>query len=379
MLTSVYLQPASLDLIDGTILDDLATADGVAFAAPLGFGDSYQGRQIVGTTADFVRHLAGGDLAEGAMFAAAGEAVVGADVPLALDTAFVPTHGQIALEDDEDEHEGVAYRVAGRLPPLGTPWDRAILIPIETVWATHGLPTGHAPSEAEIEAMLAAPGAAHADEDEDHEADAHEGEEDHVHADLDHAALAAIGPPWDRAFLPGVPAIVVEPADIGAAYQLRQRYRSDDRTMAVFPAEVLIQLYGVLGDVRDLLAWISILTQVLVIGAVLLAIMATMAQKRRLVGVLRALGASRGYVVAVAWINVSLLIAVGAAIGLGIGWGAALLLSSILEAETAMRLPVALTWQEVGLVAILIGIGLVLAVIPSLRLYRQPVAGALKG
>ena len=44
--------------------------------------------------------------------------------------------------------------------------------------------------------------------------------------------------------LPACPAIVVEPASFAAAYQLRQQYRTRDGTTAVFPAEVLVQLYS---------------------------------------------------------------------------------------------------------------------------------------
>lgn len=377
LLTSIYLQPTSLDLLDPQILADLSENEDAAFAAPLGFGDSWTGHQIIGTIDDFVDQLAGGNLAAGVSFTKVGEAVIGTDVPLQVGEDFIPAHGQIVLDEEDEQHGGVAYRVVGQLPRLGTPWDRAILVPIENVWATHGLPTGHRPSDAEIERLLGTPatddGTIEAAGDRPDDAGSHDS------ALPESLGASPLGPPWDRASLSGVPAIVVKPASLAAAYQLRQRYRADDRSMAVFPAEVLIQLYSVLGDVRDLLAWISILTQVLVIGAVLLAIMATMGQKRRLVGVLRALGASRAFVFTVAWINVSLLIAAGAGLGLLFGWAGSLGLSALLEARTAMHLPVSLTAQEVGLVGILILIGLVLALVPSVMLYRQPVAAALRG
>jgi len=54
---------------------------------------------------------------------------------------------QPAGTESEDEarhrHDGVRYTVVGRLPRLGTPWDHAILVPIESVWETHGLGNGH--------------------------------------------------------------------------------------------------------------------------------------------------------------------------------------------------------------------------------------------
>ena len=59
--------------------------------------------------------------------------------------------------------------VVERMRPTGTPGDRAIVVPIEYNWVVHGLGTGHKPGSTRI------------------------------------------GPPFDAAKLPGVPAIVVKP------------------------------------------------------------------------------------------------------------------------------------------------------------------------
>jgi putative ABC transport system permease protein len=353
VLTSIYLEPSAIDLIDGRHLIDLGADPGVAFAAPLGFGDSFRGHPVIGTTAEFVRHASDQPLAEGRLFERLDEVVVGAAVPLAIGEHFSPVHGQIVLEDEDDhEHGAFEYRVVGRLPRLGNPWDQAIVGTIEAVWWLHALPLGH-----RIEDALLWP-----------EGPAHE-------ADL---AAVPIGPPWQAEELPGVPAIVVEPASFAAAYQLRQRYREAPDTMAVFPAEVLVQLYGLLGDVRDLVAMISILTQVLVIGAVLLAVLATLALRRRTIAVLRALGASRAFIFATVWLSVTSMLTIGALLGLGLGLLGAYGVSEVFAARTSISLPVALSWQEVRLVAAIIVIGLVLAAIPAVLSYRGSVATALR-
>ena len=88
---------------------------------------------------------------------------------------------------------------------------------------------------------------------------------------------------------PGVSAVVVRPRSVADAYRLRARYRAGETT-AVFPAEVLVELYAPLGDVRDLLRLLTVLTQALV----LLAIAPGRAGRPRpaapSIGVLRALG-----------------------------------------------------------------------------------------
>lgn len=337
VLSAVYLQPAAVELIDGEILRTLTETEGVTYAAPLGFGDSYRGYQIVGSTAEFLTQGGKVQPTEGRVFQSMWEVVAGANVKVKIGDVFSPVHGLIVAE----EGHKVEYTVVGRMPPLGSPWDQAFVATIEAVWVVHSLPTGHEPLP--------------------------DGSPD----------PGKLGPPWLAGQIPGVPAIVVKPATVRDAYVLRQKYRRGG-TMAFFPAEVLIEMYARLGDARDLLAMISVATQALVIGAILLAVFASLALRRRQFAVLRALGASRSYVFATIWLHVSVMITVGAAIGLGLGWLSALALSEVFEARTGVVLPVTLTLQEFGLAGALIVIGFVLAAIPGLMSYRQSVSAALQ-
>ncbi|MFZ1428636.1 MAG: FtsX-like permease family protein [Geminicoccaceae bacterium] len=351
VLSAVYLQAAAIPLLAPSILADLTDDPSVKLASPIGFGDSHDGHPVVGVVPAFVTHLAGGVPAEGRVFERLDEVVVGSAVDLQLGDSFHPTHGMVVIDDDEDHHD-FSYRVVGRLPPLGNPWDRAIVGPIEAVWWMHSLPLGHAIDDARLYS-------------------------NGLHAAPDWRAVP-LGPPWDTAELTGVPAIVVQPDSFAAAYQLRGAYRSREGSVAVFPAEVLIQLYGLLGDVRDLLAVISVLTQVLVIGAVLLAVLASLAQRRRLIAVLRALGASRGFVFATVWLSVALMLATASLLGLGLGYIAALALSRVFAAETSIALPVSLAGPELMLVLAIVVIGLLLATIPAALTYRGSVSAGLR-
>ena len=327
-------------------------ADGLPdYAAPIGFGDNWQGYPVVGSTIEFVRQ--GGRLApaEGRTFERLDEVVAGADVPVEVGQRLIPAHGQV--ETGEEDHHEFAYTMVGRLPRQGNPWDKAIIAPIEAVWWVHGLPVGHALDEARVW-----PGGIAGEPD---------------------VSAVPLGPPWQQSELPGIPAIVVRPASFAAAYSLRSEYRSAERgTMAVFPAEVLVQLYARLGDVRDLVATISVLTQILVIGAVLLAVLASLAQRRRLIGVVRALGASRAFVFATVWLNVALMLVAGAVLGLLVGWVGAYAVSALFAHRTSISLPVALTASELRLVALIVIVAMVLAAIPAARAYRGSVAEALR-
>ena len=102
VLSTVYLQPAAIDLVDGRHLAALAANPDVRFAAPLGFGDSWRGHPVVGSTAEFVTRGGQLPLSEGRVFARIDEVVVGADVPLAIGQGFTATHGHVEI--DESEH-----------------------------------------------------------------------------------------------------------------------------------------------------------------------------------------------------------------------------------------------------------------------------------
>ena len=342
VLTAIYLKPGTVPLMDGAAVARVLAEPRAKIAAPIAFGDSFGGAPIVGTIAAFVEHLSGG-LAAGRLFAAEGEAVVGAASPLALGATFRPVHGLLAQKGaDDDTHEhALDIKVVGRMKPTGTPWDRAIAVPVEQVWHVHGLPEGHAPSK--------------------------DGQGD-----------ARIGPPFDPAFTPGVPAIVVTPGSVNAAYGLRNLFKGND-SMAFFPAEVLVDLYGVMGDVRALMGVVALAAQALVALAVLAALAALFALNRRQFATLKVLGAPRGFFVAGVWLYVALIIVAGAALGLALGFGAAAALSAYVARATGIAMGASVGMAEVRLVALFVGAGLALALLPALAAARGEAADGLQG
>jgi putative ABC transport system permease protein len=359
VLTSVYLQPAALELVPGGVLQRLQDTLGVGYAAPIAFGDYLGTSPIIGSTAAFLTLGGVRPFAEGRAFEKVHEAVIGAQVAARLGDAFEPVHGEAGAHagGEAHVHHGFKYTVVGRLPPTGTPWDNAIIVPVEAVWLVHALPSGHAMSSPHSAAAAGA-AAEHDDDDEEN--------------------TIPIGPPWLEAEVPGVPAIVVKANSVGDAYRLRNALRRGGTT-AVFPAEVLVDLYATLGDARDVLAIISIAAQGLVIAAVLLAVFAVLAARQRQLAVLRALGASRSFVFALVWCQVVTMIAAGALVGLALGWVGAQVISRIAEARTGLTIAATIARPELVMVLALVLVGALLAVAPGLFSYRQPVSEGLRG
>ncbi len=357
LFSSVYLDPVAVELLPPTVTARLMAEPQADFVAPIGFGDEVDGAPVIGTVAPFVDHLSGG-LADGRLFATMTEAVVGSlvphDVGASLDVSHSHGGGDAdeaadALDHDHDHHHDHDHdahghnhdedhpplTVVGRMHPTGTPWDRAIIVPIEYTWNAHGLGTGHA------------------------EGDTH------------------IGAPFDPAALPGVPALVVKPADVAAAYGLRGAYRTPEST-AFFPAEVLVNLYAVLGDAARIMGALTLAALTLVIAAIFVGIVAVLDLQRQRFVVLRALGATRGFILLTVWSYVCTMIFAGAAIGLGLGWAAAAGVSAAVAAQTGIAMPVGIGMAELRFIGALVGLGALGALIPALTIYRSPVIAALR-
>ena len=341
MLAAVYLQPSDMALLDGEIFADIASHEHVDIAAPLAFGDSYGSSPVVGTTEPFVRHLTG-DRIDGRFWASTSDAVAGALVSLDIGDHFQPAHGAALPEDDhgdeDDEgHHDAELEIVGRMAPTGTPWDRAILVPVETVWEVHGLANGHAPAE-----------------------------------------QGRIGPPFDPAYFPGTPAVVVRSTQLWANYALRSEFTRSNETMAFFPGAVLAQLYRVLGDIRQVMSLMALVTQGLVALAVLLGLFILSRLFRRQIALLRALGAPARFVFAVVWSFGAALLLPGALLGLLTGIGAAAVFSAIVTARTAVLVTAPLGWSEIHFLAGFISISLALSLLPAAFILRQPVVAGLR-
>lgn len=375
VLSSVFLQPSPLPLMRGEVLGKLAADPRVDWAAPIGFGDSFSGYPIVGTTTMLAQNLSGG-LIEGKIFAREGEAVIGSAVKLSLGGEIKPMHG--LPEEGGETHIELVYHIAGRLRPTGTAWDRAILVPIQAVWHIHGLAAEeHAEEGAESEhehEHEAASGTGTAEHGHEHEeaGEHHDGHEHHGKLDPD----AALDESW-TADAPGLPAILVKPKTIADAYKLRQEYRSGN-TVAVFPGEVLTNLYATLGDAKQILVAVASGAQALVAASLVLVTVIHIGQRRRQIGALRAFGAPRGAIFGIVWLEFFFLVAVGIGLGFALGYAAALLLSDMFSETSGITMPVVFAREDAGLAAVLLAFATILAALPAVLAYRQSPAQALR-
>lgn len=363
VLSSVFLQPAPLQLLSPEVLAKLRADPRVEALTPVGFGDFIENYPVIGVTTDAIAMLGG--LMEGTGLDHFGDAIAGAQVTRTVGSTFRPFHGDAG--EAGEVHAHAEYRIVGRLAATGTPWDRAILVPIQAVWdvhADHGHEAeGHGATETHDQAR-------------DDDADGHNHAHDHDHEGefasrpVDEGKLAVTGNP-------GVPAIVVKPRTIADAYNLRQEYRADD-SVAVFPAEVLTRLYGTLGDARRVLSAVAAGAQALVGAAILMVVAVHVLQRRRQIGALRAFGAPRAVVLSIVWLETFIVLLVGLLLGFALGYAGAHILSRQIGEASGIALPVEFQPADGSTLLFFLFVTALVTLLPALIAYRQTPAQALR-
>ena len=379
VLTTVYLQAAAMPLLADDVLPRLQLDKGIEYAAPIAVGDYVGDFPVIGTSRDFVTDGTRIRLAEGRNFTARDEAVIGSNVSLSVDTYFQLTHGNIAAPSIDEHKHGFKFSVVGRLPKSGTAWDNAILVPIEAIWGIH---TGASMAQHNDQHSVADQSATRSTANP---------------ATHYETSPPTLGPPWKADEIKGVPAIVVRVKSPADAYRLREQYqfrsnsiRTDSTqrteinastrssTMAVFPAEVLVEIYAVMGDMRKVMTALSLATQAVVLWAVLLVIIAALSTRRQSIAVLRAMGAPASFIFILVWLQSFTLIGLGAALGLVFGWGGSIMLVNIFARETGFSITPTITSTEWFLAATVLVTGSVLAIIPSMIAWRQNIVKTLR-
>jgi putative ABC transport system permease protein len=335
VLNTVFLQDAPIGNVSHEIYEELAANPLVASAIPLAFGDNYKGYTIVGSGNGIFEHQpkVGREewlqLTEGRPFTQPFEAVVGAKAAkklgLRLGDEFKSVHGFIPGGHVHDN----SYHVVGILQAVNGPYDQAILVPIESIWLAH--------------------------EKHEHEAELEVTEESHEH---EH----------------DVTAILVKPKGYGEAMRLYQQFQGNQRAQIVFPSQVIVQLFAILGQGEHMLKNVAYI--IIVIGLMIMALSVYWSALSRVRdrAILRALGASARDIFTIIVTESAFLTLLGVTIGILTGHGIYSLLVRAMESKTAIVLTTAFTLDEV---CIIIGgtlFGMLAGLIPAVLTYRTEVA-----
>jgi putative ABC transport system permease protein len=333
----------------------------VAEAIPLALGDSLAGFRIVGTEHAYAEHY-DARLADGRLFEAPFETTLGALVAdqtgLAVGDRFVGSHGLALGGPQHGEHP---YTVVGILEPNASVIDRVALTPLESVWLAHGI-------EPEAHAEGAEDTPAHADDDP--HAQEHEDE-----PQVDEAREGAA----DGGERPlEITSLLVRYSSPIAAVQLPMQVNRQSALQAASPALESARLLSLVGIGLDTLRGFGLLLIGTAGLSVFIALSNAMQERRYDLAVMRTLGASQRQLLAQPLLESLVLAGAGALLGILLGHAVAELAGRLVPEARSMALT-GLTWlpQEIWVVTLTLGVGLLAALLPAVQAYRTDIAALL--
>ncbi|MEM6936725.1 MAG: FtsX-like permease family protein [Pseudomonadota bacterium] len=327
----------------------ISSRSDVAWTFPISLGDSHRGYRVLGTDENyFTFYRYGGgrglELADGALFADDGDAVIGAEIAAKLGyevgTPIVVSHGIGA--GSFAEHDDNPFRVAGILERTGTPVDQTVHVTLAGIEIMHG---------AEVD-----------DADHEHDDEGGEGQ-----------AEAAIEPEIITAFVVGMKSR----AALFGLQRIINDYRREPLS-AIIPGVALTELWGLVSTAETALLVVSGFVVVAGLLGLLTTLLTSMNERRREMAVLRSVGAGPGMIFSLLICEAAILAFLAAVAGVAIvHLGLLLSRDLVLEAfgiALTPGLPGMFDLLVVGAVTLA---AMLIALVPAWRGYRNSLADGL--
>lgn len=378
VLNTVYLKDRPIGNISGDLYQDVKNNPLVKQAIPLAFGDNWRGFRIVGTENTIFDYRVKPQsepwlkVAEGRRFNAPFEAVIGDGAAKLLGAkigdTFQSIHGATA---HGHVHKDQTYTIVGILAPVEGPYDHAVLTDIRSVWLAHEDHHDH-----EHEAAAAHEETHEHEHEHGHAADAHEEAHEHEH---EHPPVAAAGKPAAQAVNDGehaaaagqVTAVLIQPQGYGQALKLAMEFQGRNDAQLVFPAQVIIQLFSLMGQGEKMWWYIG----AFFIAAALLVVLSTLylsgLQRLPERAILRVLGAKRSELLTVTLWQNGLIMVLGGILGYVLGYAGYLGVRSLMATNTAIALPLTFLKEPLLIALGTMAIGLLASLIPAWLLARK--------
>lgn len=339
VLNTVFLQDAPIGNIDYAIASELAANPLVDTSIAMGFGDNYRGYRIVGTEPTIFKHtIKSGQppwlqIVQGRSFQAPFEAVLGAkmarETGLKLGDQFTSSHGVIAGGETHDTHN---YIVVGILQPVDGPYDQAVLTSLQSIWQAHSHP--------------------HTELDTGEDDDAHGNDQ-------------------------GATAVLVKPRGYAEAMRLYQQFQKDRRAQMIFPSQIVVNLFALLGQGEKVLSMIGYSVFAMALLLVSFSVYWSSLSRARDRAILRAIGASPADLFRIILVEGMLIVWSGVLLGVLAGHGVFFILTGLLQQKTGIAFVGSFTATEAYTIAGALLIGLLAAVIPAWSITKKNVAANL--
>ena len=311
---------------------------------PLALGDSYQNYRIVGTQTNYL-DLYDIQLRNGELWSANFEVTIGATVAHALDLQVGDTFYSVHGVGTTMEHDTHPFKVVGILEQNGSVLDQLILTNISSVWESH---------------------ATH-EEEEHHEEHDHEG---HDHEAIPPPLLEAS----DDKEVTSILIIYKNRTDIRVLNLVRHINGNTDM-MAASPVYETARLFEMLGIGEAALRAIAIVVMIVSALSVFISLFKSLRARSYELAMMRVLGGSPRQLFLLVILEGLILAVLGYVVGiLGSHIGMEILTHELEDfsryAFTGWRFLI----EELYLLGVAVGIGLVAALLPALRALRMEIS-----
>lgn len=372
LLNTVFGIGQTASLISDDSVAAITKFDQIDWHAPISLGDSHRGYRVIGTTNALFQHVLP-DAAQKVGFDEVLQAIIGPDVALALGyregDGIVLQHG---VAEYGAAHDDLPFRIIKILRRTGTPFDRAVFIPLQASEAIHrGWRGGQrlvklTPEQVEKPTKKEA---SHPHDDEhDHNTHHDDDHEEHDTHDDHHDDAHLHGPS-------GIDAVFIGLTDRRMVVQMQRKVAEyeGESLMAVIPGVTLSRIWQIIGFAeRGFLA-----INVLIIALVLLSMVAMTAlsadNRRREMAILRALGAAPRTLAALMIAEALVLSLAAALLGIGFAAGFSLIAQDIMAARYGLTAGSGFHVADAYVAFYLVPAALLANLVPAIRLYRRSV------
>lgn len=374
LLNSVFGIGQTTGLVSAESVADIADLPQVAWHVPVSLGDSHRGFRVIGTNNGMFAHVLK-DSNGAAAFDNVLDTIIGADVATALGyaqgDAIVLQHG---VGDYGAAHDDLPFRIHRVLARSGTPFDRAVFIPLEASEAIHrGWRGGQklmSMTPEQVEKSTPAPrhDEHHDEHHKGHHDEHHEGHDEEHHDEAHDKHEHAHGPS-------GIDAVFVGLKEKRTLVQVQRRitdYQAEPLT-AVIPGVALARIWQIIGFAdRGFMA-----INILIIGLVLLSMVAMTVlsadNRRREMAIFRALGAAPRVLVGL-MIGEALLLSLAAVVfGIAFAMGLSAVAHDIMAARFGLTAEASFHLSDAWPAFYLVPAALIANLVPALRLYRNSI------
>ena len=330
LLASVFRIGSPTNNVSWESYEHFARHPEVAWTIPLSLGDSYRGWRVLGTTKDYFEHFRFArerslQFAQGGGFEDEHDAVLGAEAAQALGyrlgQKIVIAHGtgEVAFT----QHSEHPFRVVGILARTGTPVDRAVHVTLEGLDEVHEAQTG---GKRQVSAFL-------------------------------------VGLKQRRAAL--------------AVQRTVNEYKGEPLT-AILPGVTLLEVWEIAGAAERTLLAVSLLVVAVGLAGMLIALLTSMAERRREMAVLRSVGARPAHVFGLILGEAAFLTLAGIALGVAALYAGLALGQPWLESRVGLF--IGLGWPsawEFGVMMLVAAAGVAVGLVPAWRSYRYSLADGM--